>query len=66
MYIRKLIDFFSPQQQQAQPLPNVSASPEAVFDWPPPAEDVEAFTVVELRADDGSERAPLSSFADVA
>ena len=70
MFIRKLLDFISaqpqPQPQQAAPVPNVSASPEAAFDWPPSAADVEAFSVVELRADDGSERAPVSGFADVA
>lgn len=66
MSIRKLIDFLSPSKPQAAPVPNVSPSPEAAFDWPPSAEDVEAFSVVELRPDDGSERTLVSGFADVA
>jgi hypothetical protein len=68
MSIRKLIDFFSPQQQkqQAPPVQNVSASPEPAFDWPPSAEDVAAFSVVELRPDEAPERTPVRGFADVA
>jgi hypothetical protein len=68
MFIRKLINFLAPQQPkpQAAPLPKASTSPEADFNWPPSAEDVEAMTVVDLHAPEGSKRAPVPGFADVA
>ena len=66
MFIRKLIDSLSAQKQQPPPLPKVSPSPEADFNWPPSAEDVEAMTVVDLQAPEGSKRVPVPGFADVA
>ena len=68
MFTRKLIDFFLlPEKPQPEPSPNAGPSPEAEFAWPPSAEDLEAFSVVHLRADDGSELAPVVvGFADVA
>jgi len=65
MYTRKIIDFFLAKPQQPQPEPNAGLSPEAEFDWPPSAQDLDEFTVVHLRADDGSEIA-AADIADVA
>jgi hypothetical protein len=60
MYTRKLIDFFHPRTaQQTEPLPSAGISVDAEFDWPPSAEDLEAYSVVFLRADDGSEIQPV-------
>ena len=60
MYTRKLIDFFySRATQQTEPLPTAGISVDAEFDWPPSAKDLEAFSVVRLRADDGSEIQPV-------
>jgi hypothetical protein len=61
MVIRKLIDFLSPQKQHAAPLPEAEIAPDAEFDWPPSAADLEKFSVVQLRADDapGRTTAPL-------
>ena len=40
---------------------------DAEFDWPPSAEDLEEYSVVHLRADDGSEIQPVVvGVADVA
>jgi hypothetical protein len=59
MKTRKLLNFFQPRiPQQPEPLPNAGIS-DAEFDWPPSAEDLEAFSVVHLRADDGSELEPV-------
>ena len=63
MYTRKLIDFLFPETPQIQPVPSVGTPPKAEFDWPPSAEDLEAFSVVPLHADDGSEVAPVSKIA---
>jgi hypothetical protein len=62
MYTRKLIDLFYPRStQQTQPIPNEGPSVDAEFDWPPSAEDLEAFSVVHLRADDDSELEPAAA-----
>ena len=63
MYTRKLIDFFFPEKQQIQPITKAPTAPKAEFDWPPSAKDMEAFTVVPLRADDGPETARVSDVA---
>ena len=56
MYTRKLIDFFQPRTaQQTEPLPSTGIAVDAEFDWPPSAEDLEAYGVVRVSADDGSE-----------
>ena len=56
MYTRKLIDFFHPRTaQQTEPLPGTGITVDAEFDWPPSAEDLEAYGVVRVSADDGSE-----------
>ena len=59
MHTRKLINFLHPgtprQPEQNEPLPNVGMALDADFDWPPSAEDLEAYGVVRVRADDGSE-----------
>lgn len=63
MYTRKLIDFLHPrtpqQAEQTKPLPNAGIAVDADFDWPPSAEDLEAYGVVRVRADDGSEIEPV-------
>jgi hypothetical protein len=59
MKTRKLVNFFQPRTApQPEPLPSEGISADAEFDWPPSAEDLEAFIVVRLRADDGSELEP--------
>ena len=59
MYTRKLLDFLYPgTAQQPEPLPSVGTSVDAEFDWPPSAEDLAAYGVVRLHADDGSEVQP--------
>jgi hypothetical protein len=56
MYTRNLIDLFYPRStSQTESLPNAGTSADAEFDWPPSAEDLAAFSIVELRADDESE-----------
>ena len=56
MYTRKLIDFFQPRPpQQNERLPNSGLAVDAEFDWPPSAKDLEAYSIVHLRAEDGSE-----------
>ena len=58
MYTRKLIDFFqprTPQQTEQTELPNSGLAVDAEFDWPPSAKDLEAYTIVRLRVEDGSE-----------
>jgi hypothetical protein len=60
MYTRKLIDFLYPRTaQQTEPLPSAGISEGAEFDWPPSAEDLEAYGVVRLNAHDGSESQPV-------
>ena len=60
MYTRKLIDFFHPRTaQQTEPLPSTGIAGDAEFDWPPSAEDLEAYGVVRLHANDGSEVQPV-------
>jgi hypothetical protein len=60
MYTRQLINFFySRATQQTEPLPSAASSVEAEFDWPPSAEDLKDYSVVHLRADDGSEIQPV-------
>jgi hypothetical protein len=65
MYTRKLIDFLNPrtpqQTEQAEPLPNAGTAVDAEFDWPPSAKDLEAYGVVRVCANDGSEIDPSSS-----
>ena len=59
MSTRKLIDFFHPRTaQQTEPLPSAGISADAEFNWPPSAEDLKAYSIVRLRADDGSEIQP--------
>jgi len=55
MYTRKLIDFLYSRTQQTEPLPNAGTSVDAEFDWPPSAEDLQGFSIVDLRGDDESE-----------
>ena len=68
MYTRKLTDFFCPRTaQQSEPLPSEGTSVDAEFDWPPSAQDLEAFSIVHLQADDDSETQPvLAGFSEVA
>jgi len=68
MYTRQLINFFySRATQQTEPLPTAASSVEEEFEWPPSAKDLGAFSVVRLRADDGSEMQPvIDGFSDVA
>jgi hypothetical protein len=66
MKTRKFVRFFQPRTpQQPEPLPNLGISADAEFDWPPSAADLEAFSLVHLRADDDSEIEPvLLGFSD--
>jgi len=68
MYTRKFISFFyPPATQDTEPLPNAGTAVDAEFDWPPSAEDVAAFSVVRLHADDASDsRTSSCGSADVA
>ena len=67
MYTRKLIDFLYSRTQQTEPLPNAGTSMAAEFDWPPSAQDLEAFSIVHLRDDEDSESQPvLAGFSEVA
>ena len=67
MYTRKLIDFLFSETQHIAPTPNAGIPAEAEFAWPPPAEDMDAFSVVHLHADDRPETAPAAAdFSEVA
>ena len=60
MYTRKLIGLFHPRTEpQTPPLATDGTSADAEFNWPPSAEDLEAYGVVRLCADDGSEIQPI-------
>ena len=67
MYTRKLIGFFFPEKQPIPSVPKVDTAPKAEFDWPPSAEDLYAFSVVHLHADEGSEIPPaVADYSEVA
>jgi len=56
MYTRKLIDLFHPRSTpQTESLPNACTSVDAEFYWPPSSEDLQGFSIVDLRGDDESE-----------